>query len=475
MKQRNYSYTLYSKIFLTVFISGTFIVLSCNKPEKLKPVESVSADAGVSRIPAPGRPNIVILLADDVGYDAIACNGNQSFETPNINQLAQEGMRFTQCHGAPTCSPSRFMFVTGKYNFRNYTKWGVMNPNEKTFSNIAKDCGYKTYVAGKWQFDGGQTSITNFGYDGYCLWDAQESVIPASIYKSPKYYENGVYVGKSVTDGMYGDDIFTSRILSFIQQNKANNFFVYYPIGLCHYPFSPTPDNPEFADWAPGINNSNEAFFPSMIKYMDKKVGQIVDSLKAWQLYDNTIVMFVGDNGTPHGIYYYYNGVLTQGGKTLTTEAGTKVPLIVTWPNGITAGQVNNNLVSFTDFLPTIADATGTSIPASYGVIDGKSFYNQLTGQQSTPRDWIFCHYNQLIENSFTNSEGGSASEYKLAGQNKLRRWVQNTNYKLYDSTGKFYNIIDDIKEKSPITASKITSQEQLIKDQFQSIMDTLH
>ncbi len=443
---------------LGLIFSATLFIFSCNKEEKLN-IITTKADATVSAVkPAvSSRPNIVIILADDVGYDAITSNGNQSFQTPRIDQLGVEGMRFTQCHSSPTCSPSRFMFVTGKYSFRNYTSWGRMDPNEKTFANILNDARYATYVAGKWQFDGGQTSITNFGYDGYCVWDAEETLDPGNIYKTPKFYENGAY---SKRTNQYGDDIYTSRVLGFINDNKANNFFVYYPIGLCHYPFSPTPDDPEYATWEAGSTNSNTSFFPSMMKYMDKKVGQIVDSLKAWQLYDNTIFMFVGDNGTPREISYYYNGVLTKGGKLSTTEAGTRVPLFVTWPNGIAPGQVNNNLIDFTDFLPTVADAAGSSIPSTYGTIDGRSFYNQLKGLPNTPRDWVFCHFLKFRETSKTVN---------------LKRWINNSNYKLYDSTGKFYNIINDPKEANPIKDANLTKIESVIRTQFQSALDTLH
>ncbi len=462
MKQNKYHTRFLCVTFnLGLIFSASWLLFSCNKEERVNTSSTKEFyNASTVKSAVSGRPNIVIILADDVGYDAIATNGNQSFQTPRIDQMGVDGMRFTQCHSAPTCSPSRFMFVTGKYSFRNYTSWGTMDPNEKTFANLLKDAGYATYVAGKWQFDGGQTSIANFGYNGYCVWDAQEAVPPGNIYKSPKYYENGAYSTKRTTSGQYGDDIFTSRVLSFINTNKANNFFVYYPIGLCHAPFSPTPDDSEFATWVGGSKYSNPVFFPSMVKYLDKKVGQIIDSLKAWELYNNTLFMFVGDNGTANDISYYYNGVLTKGGKLSTTESGTRAPLFVTWPNRITPGQVNNNLIDFTDLLPTVAEVAGCTIPSSYGKIDGKSFYNQLLGLSCTPRDWVFCHYLKFKETSRTST---------------VHRWMQNTNYKLYDSTGKFYNIVTDPGESNAIADAALTTSETLLKTQFQSAMDTLH
>jgi arylsulfatase A len=350
------------------------------------------------------------------------------------------------------------MFVTGKYNFRNYKEWGVLNPSERTFGNLLKGAGYATYVAGKWQLDGGDASIRGFGFGNYSLWNPLKDEAPGSHYKNPKIYEHGSFLPKEATVGKYGDDIFTDSVLSFIQKNKSRNFFVWFPITLCHFPYCPTPNDSAFKKWDPKGNPSDTKYFPSMIKYMDKKIGQIIDSLKAWKLYNNTILMFVGDNGTPHHIFYYYNGVLTEGGKSNSTEAGTHVTMIVTWPNKITSARVNRNLVDFTDFLPTFADAAGISIPSDYGIIDGHSFYGQLAGVPNTPRDWIFCHYQPNTNN----------------GNDKLKRWTQDTTYKLYDSTGNFYNIISDPLEKDPIKRSQMTPHEKQIAKTFQSIMDTL-
>jgi len=453
MKKKYLLYAI-SSICILGIVSALFFI---NRPPESNVKKNKTTAFDTTGINLKDRPNIIVILGDDIGYDAMACNGNQSFQTPNIDRMAQEGMRFTQCHGSPLCSPSRFMFITGKYNFRNFTEWGVMDPKEKTFANILSDGGYATYVAGKWQFDGGDASIRNFGFDGYTVWDPLEYDTHGTIYKNPRIYENATFSTKDETANKFGDDIFTDHILSFIAKNRTRNFFVYYPIGLCHPPFTPTPDDPEFVNWVSANRHSDSSFFPSMMKYMDKKVGQIIDSVKSWKLYDNTIIMFVGDNGTPKGIFYNYKGKITQGAKGIPTEAGTKVPFFVTWPKKIKAGQVNNNLVDFTDFLPTLAEAAGLKVPQSYDPIDGKSFYSQLTGQPSIPRDWIFCHFNP-----HNNSN------------NKTTRWIQDTTYKLYDGNGNFFNIAADPGEKNPIKAISITAQEKQIKAKFQNTMNGL-
>lgn len=444
------------RFLVYLLVCASIYFFSCQKTNFN---EVTAASHNSSLFALAKKPNIILILGDDIGYDAISSQGNQTFQTPNIDAMAASGMRFTKCHSSPLCSPSRMMVVSGKYNFRNYSEWGVINPDEKTFATLLRDAGYATYVAGKWQFDGGDASIHGTGFNNYCVWNPFKDNPPGSHYKNPKIYEQSDYVSSSKTDGKYGDDIFTDSVLNFIQKNKSNNFFVFFPITLCHSPYCPTPDDPEFKNWNSKGNPSDTSFFPSMIKYMDKKIGQIIDSLKRWNLYNNTILMFTGDNGTPHHIYYYYNGIRTEGSKSNSTEGGTHVPLIVSWPNYIASGQTNNNLVDFTDFLPTFADAAGISIPGNYGVVDGHSFYEQLTGQSYVPRDWIFCHYQPN-----TNK-----------GNDKLKRWIQDTTYKLYDSTGKFYNILSDPLEQNPIKRSEMTDEEKQRRSYFQSVMDTLH
>ncbi|HXL57998.1 MAG TPA: sulfatase-like hydrolase/transferase, partial [Chitinophagaceae bacterium] len=231
--------TLKTAILLFLFPCTALFFASCQKADELQPVNDI-AGSNASSLVATSKPNIVIILADDIGYDAIGRNGNQTFETPNIDLMGQKGMNFTQCYGSPLCSPSRTAFISGKYNFRNYTEWGVFDITGKTFANIAKDAGYATFVAGKWQFDGGDASIHSMGFDEYSLWDAIKEGPPGKHYKDPKIYENGVYLSSSRTDGKYGDAIFTNRLLSFINENKGKNFFVFFPITLCHAPYSPT-------------------------------------------------------------------------------------------------------------------------------------------------------------------------------------------------------------------------------------------
>ncbi len=448
----------YKALYFFAVLFFLWLMPSCNKMDKLQPVPAATS-AKPAQISAGQNPNIIIFLADDIGYDALPADGNGTFETPNIDKMVSAGMRFTQCHTAPLCTPSRFLLMSSRYNFRNYNN-GSMDPNEKTFGNLLKDAGYATYVAGKWSVDGGDNSIHSFGFNNYIVWDPIQASKPGNIYKAATLYTHAAYMNKNITADKYDNDIYIDSILTFIKDNKSTNFFAYVPFTLTHGPYSPTPDDPEFATWVSDPNNSDNKYFPSMVKYMDKKVGQVIDSLKAWNLYNNTIVMFTGDNGTPKGIYYYYNGEYITGSKDKSTEAGTKVPLVVTWPSGITAGSINRDMVSFVDFMPTLGDAAGVKIPESYGVRDGQSFYPQLRGWVSTPRDWLFCELT-----------------HKKRGVDVFSRWAQDTTYKLYDTLsdvgGKFFNVVKDPDEKLPL--KNLTPDEKAIKSKFQNILDSLH
>lgn len=135
------------------------------------------------------RPNVIFILGDDIGYNTLGVNGGKSYSTPNLDSMAHNGMNFTQCHASPLCSPSRFMLLTGKYNFRNYTKWGVMDTSQRTIGNMFHDAGYKTACFGKWQFDGGDESIHKFGFDSYSVWNAFNDY-NGSRYKNPYLYTN---------------------------------------------------------------------------------------------------------------------------------------------------------------------------------------------------------------------------------------------------------------------------------------------
>ncbi|MEK6236489.1 MAG: sulfatase-like hydrolase/transferase, partial [Planctomycetales bacterium] len=186
-----------------------------------------------------GRPpNVIVIMADDVGFECYSSYGSKYYSTPNIDKLAATGARFSQAYSQPICTPSRVKIMTGRYNFRNYTKFGELDLSQPTFAKMVKSAGYATAVAGKWQLSPGNLKGPHqAGFDEYCLWhfDAGNK---GSRYKSPKLFRNAELVPK--TDGEYGPRVVTDFICDFIERKKDKPFLVYYPMILVHNPFDPT-------------------------------------------------------------------------------------------------------------------------------------------------------------------------------------------------------------------------------------------
>lgn len=373
--------------------------------------------------PAPPKPNIVLILADDVGYECFGSYGCKDYQTPILDRLAAQGARFTHCYSTPLCTPSRVELLTGRYTNRNYIGFGQMPPNEITFANILQDAGYRTCISGKWQLGNDLDAPKKLGFDEYCLWQINGR---DSRYWQPRYVKNG----QVMTDikEKYGPDILVDFGLKFIEENKDRPFLFYYTMVLAHKPFCPTPNT----DGKRSDSNDSPEYFRANIAYIDKLVGRIDDRLKELGVRDNTILLFVGDNGTHRQIITRTDKGKIRGGKGMTTDAGTHVPLIVSWPNGIKRPVVCNDLVDFSDFLPTLAEAAGVKIPADR-IIDGRSFLPQLEGKPGNPRQWTFLHYWDKGRN-----------------REKIAEAVWNQRWKLYGD-GKLYDIKADPLEEKPV------------------------
>lgn len=395
------------------------------------------------RLSQLGSPkNIILILLDDYGYEIPGCNGG-AYETPNIDALSNSGMRFTQCHSSPLCSPSRVALLTGQYNFRNYKQWGRLEPSSKTIANMFDDAGYKTALYGKWQLSGANEGIHNFGFDQYCAWNATGmGSDKGTRYKDPLVYAKGK---ETMLTDRYGEDVFTDSVLQFIHDNKDGKFFIYYAMVNTHFPFSPTPDDQGYHNW-PGGQKSDTAYFPSMVKYADEKIGEIITEIKALGLDSNTIVIVTGDNGTAKRIKLNR----ADGGKGQCNEVGTHVPLVA-WGAGISHGT-DSSLICFQDFFPTLAAMARIILPASYTTIDGVSFYNR-----TAKRDWIYNYYNPL------------ESKNKI-----VTEWVQDYNYRLTYLKGRYtlYSLPADTVIRSRNTV--LTPEQKAIKKKFQDIIETI-
>ena len=450
------------------------IINGCRKTDDMASVANAgSLDLSTNAAP----PNIILILADDIGYEIPTYTGGQSYSTPNLDYIAAHGVQFTEAHTSPLCSPSRTMLLTGKYNFRNYTTWGTLDTSNHMIANLLKKKGYTTCMAGKWQFDGGDASIRAFGFDRYLVTNpfnvdfAEDGAL--KFYKDPQIYEKGAYWPDSKTKGKYGDDIIRDYMFNYIDSVTAlptrKPFFIYWATNLVHEPFCPTPDDPQFASWNSNKKKSpgDSVYFPSMVKYEDKLVGQLLNKLKDDKITGRTLILWLGDNGTTADIHSVWNGQVVGGAKSSTTEAGTHVPMVAYMPGRIQTHATDTSLVSLVDFINTIGDAAGVTIPKNYGTMDGISFYNQMFGDYSSVRPWLFCHF-------------------VGAGKNEtnplyLRRWIQDHTYKQYDSvpnpgfSKKFYNIVADPSEDHPIANKNMTPQQKQLSNQYLKTMSTLH
>ena len=380
------------------------------------------------------KPNIILIMADDIGYECFGCYGSASYKTPVLDGMAETGMRFEHCYSQPLCTPSRVKIMTGQYNFRNYTNFGVLDPKQKTFGHLLQGCGYATCVVGKWQLYGsvnqsaavrGSGSLPGqAGFDEHCLWQVKER---GSRYKDPVVVQNGRNL--EGLEGRYGPDVFCDYAIDFIDRHKAKPFFLYFPMAIVHNPFVPTPDS---EGWENKKQKNDNKYFADMVTYMDKIVGRIVAKVDELGLGKNTLVIFTGDNGTNRKIKSKMsNGQVIQGDKGNTTDAGTRVPLIARWPGVVPKGRVCGDLVDFSDFVPTFAEMNGASLSDGM-ILDGQSFLPQLRGKKGKAREWIFCHY-----------------EPKWLGRKEAVRFVRDKRWKLYGN-GDLFDVPADTLEQEP-------------------------
>jgi arylsulfatase A-like enzyme len=389
------------------------------------------------------RPNVLLIMADDLGYECLGCNGGTSYRTPNLDKLAASGVRFTHAYAQPLCTPTRVQLMTGQHNFRNWVAFGLMNPKEKTFGHMMQAAGYRTAIAGKWQFYSyeGEPSPRRAtgmlpeqsGFDEYLLWHDKLTETKGSRYADPVLNENGKM--RTDTKGKYGPDLYVEFLSAFMERNRERPFFAYYSMALTHAPFNPTPRS---ADWKNGDRLKDDTkYFPDMVEYMDAMIGKLVGAVDTLGLGSNTLILFYGDNGTDQKIKSRMGDRIIPGGKGFTTEFGMHVPLIARWTGVSKAGTVCPDLVDSTDFIPTICEATKgkwfTDKP-----LDGRSFLPQVRGERGSPREALFAHY---------DPHPGQRVNYTPTRLAWDHRW------KLY-LDGRLFDMQNDVMEKTPIPAN---------------------
>lgn len=261
------------------------------------------------------------------------------------------------------------------------------------------------------------------------------------------------------TQDDYGPDYFSNYLLDFMEENKDRPFLAYYAMTLVHDPFNATPESDDW-DIDPKLRfNTDDKYFPDMVSYTDKLFGKIMNKLDELKIADNTIVIFVGDNGTARYIYTpMKDGSVVQGGKATTLETGTAVPMLAKWGKYEYLKHTTTDLVDFTDFLPTFAEAMNITVPTDWDT-DGVSFLPLLKGENNpNAREWVFVHY--------------KANHVPQSGLEKYAaRYFKDHRYKLY-SNGQFFDFVEDPEELRPMT--KLSPEAKAVKEKFQALMDKL-
>jgi arylsulfatase A len=393
------------------------------------------------------KTNIILIMADDIGYECYGAYGGTSYKTPALDKMAKQGMLFNHAYSNPVCTPTRVKIMTGLSNVRNYASFSVLKKTEKTIGHMMLDAGYKTAIAGKWQLYGAEhyedairekgSLPQNMGFDRHCLWQVYKM---GSRFWGPTITIDGQV--KKFGDDVYGPDVYSQFLLDRMAEYKDEPFFLYYPMALVHSPFEPTPDSADLA------SKNKQKNFADMVAYMDKLIGKIVDKTVELGIAENTLILVTGDNGTHRSIKSNMGAKVIVGGKGNTTDAGTHVALFAYQPGTVAAGEVSNDLVEFADFTPTLAEATGA---ASLYPTDGQSFLPQLHGKKGNPRETIFVYY-------WPRPETGTP-----------RIFVRNQRWKLYGN-GRLVDVKNDVLEQKSLKGAEYT----VIRKELQAALDRM-
>ncbi len=403
-----------------------------------------AAFTGVSGASASGaeveQPNIVFIMVDDLGKEWISAYGAEKIETPNIDRLAREGMRFTNAWSMPQCTPTRVTLLTGQYPFRNgwtnhfdVPRWGSgahFDPaRNASFARVLRQAGYATAIAGKWQIDDFRVepkALDEAGFDRWCVWTGGEGGNPKS---HVRYWDPYIHQGLTsrTYEDEYGPTIFNDFLIDFVKENRNKPMFLYYPMCLTHGPLVTTPDEPNA--------QGSEGKFKAMLRYTDKLVGKLVDTFDRLGLRKRTIFIFTTDNGTMGGQTGIRNGHKVRGAKAEMREAGVAMPFIVRGPGLVPQGVVTDALTDFTDMLPTFAELAGTE-PSQKWVVDGHSIAPVILGEaEESPRQWIYAQGGHPAK--FQNNRVVPAQQYddRVIRNKRWKLWVSKDRkpIRLYD------------------------------------------
>ena len=359
---------------------------------------------------ATDKPNVIFIMADDLGYGDLGCYGQQKILTPHLDRLAAQGTRFTQAYaGSTVCAPSRCCLLTGMHNgharIRDNIPHGTfLKKEDVTIAEVLKTAGYRTGAVGKWSLGvhGSEGKPNDQGFDD---WFGHLDQDQAHFYYPDFLWDNDriklLRGNRGERRGDYTHDLFTERALRFINESGDDPFFLYVAYTIPHFSDFPgdTPeaqivpsDEPYTArDW-PQVEKN----YAAMVTRMDRDVGRMMALLKKRGLDDNTLVIFTSDNGPNsakkriHKEAFFQSAGGLRGVKRDLYEGGIRIPMIARWPNHVPAGRTSDQIWAFWDVLPTLAEIAGSASPPN---IDGISMLPALLGQPQRSHDYLYWDY----------------------------------------------------------------------------------
>tara|TARA_B110000008_G_scaffold263841_1_gene287567 strand:+ start:1404 stop:2912 length:1509 start_codon:yes stop_codon:yes gene_type:complete len=448
-------------LFLSILCAGFFLNIA------------VANAGGTQAIDT--RPNILFILLDDLGKEWVSAYGAEEIKTPNIDKLAETGIKFQNVWSNPQCTPSRVALMTGQYPFRNgwvnhwdTPRWGDgyfdwrLNPS---MASILKNSGYATVAAGKWQINDFRLEpnvMQKHGFDDYAMWTGYEAGNPAS---AERYWDPYIHTqqGSKTYKGQFGEDIFSDFIIDFVAEHKDQPWFAYYPMNLPHTPLTTTPLEPEVR----GEYEQHKA----MVRYADFILAKMLRALEELGERENTIVVWTTDNGTAQSLAGMLNGRKVNGGKTRTTENGINAPFIVNAPGLTPAGVITDALVDFTDLLPTFAELAGAQLPINFK-FDGSSFAGLVLGDSDDSKR------QSILAMGGKNEAGRSAQGVENAYVYR-DRVIRDKRYKLFVQSSpergyeKLVDLATDPEEKVNLLESN-NSQIVAAKNALQRVAESL-
>jgi arylsulfatase len=361
------------------------------------------------------RPNVILVLTDDQGYGDLACHGNPIIKTPNLDRLHREGVRFTDFHNSPTCSPTRASLMTGRHEFRSGVTHTIlererMSLKATTIAQVLKSAGYATGIFGKWHLgDAAPYQPNRRGFDEVFIhgcggigqsYPGTCSDASGNTYFNPAILHNGVF---EKTEG-YCTDVFFGQGLKWMDEKRKGQapFFAYITPNAPHAPLD-CPEKYE-AIYKGLVQDERAAKFFGMITNIDDNVGKVLARLKEWEIERDTLVFFMNDNGGTAGVRIFNAGM--RGQKNTPYQGGTRAAAFFRWPGTLKPGGVNQ-LAAHIDLFPTLAELARARVPAGLK-LDGRSLVPLLQDPNAAWSDrYLFTHIGRW--------EKGKAAESKYA------------------------------------------------------------